>query len=413
VSGKDDVKQDLIAGFRDQKLANSVVPCPDKTPNLLVSKVTFHDNHVVERDTFGDFPRPEWDMERSADEQAPVCYVRGATMKVTVELNVLGTRSYEGSVSIHGSARVGDVDMEWSEDVTLTPGDPTVTITQIAASAALPDHVGCYDPVTVTWETRPPGKARSPAGTSQHVVYALLGAPATVHYWTCIDISCRWGHGATSEAALVDQVFRGFKTLRLTRKRDGMGLTYWRPGLAWANGRRCVAFSVWLLLRGVHGRGQCGSWAELLVTTFRVHGVAAKKKKILPRRDAPYNAGGFLVKNWRYVSPPATSPTAYTHTMYQDCTDEPGLPGQRNPNPPGSFGNHFVAEIFGKYYDPSYGGGPFADEMSWQRPSLDGLISGSFQIRNVGFNEAQGPIVRFIDFPMVGPEDDHELPEED
>lgn len=107
MSGKQEVKQDLIAGFRDQKLASSVVPCPDKVPNLLVSKVTFHDNYVVEKDTLGEFPKPEWDMDRTEDEQAPVCYRRGATVRMTVELIVLGTRSYTGSVSIHGSARIG------------------------------------------------------------------------------------------------------------------------------------------------------------------------------------------------------------------------------------------------------------------------------------------------------------------
>ncbi len=186
-----------------------------------------------------------------------------------------------------------------------------------------------------------------PAGSTQHVFYALLHVPIKVVYWTCIDISCRWGDGATTDAALVDQVFRGFKTRKLTRKRDNVGLSYWRPGLAWADMKKCVAVDTWLLLNGRHGRGQCGSWAELLVDTFGVHGVAAQKIAIMPKSDAPYSAGGFLVKYWRYLVPPATSPTAYTHTQYVNCIDEPGVAGQRNPNPPGAFSIHFIAKILG------------------------------------------------------------------
>ncbi len=396
MSGKEEVRRDLIAGFRDQKLASGIAPCPDKVPNLVVTRVTFHDNHVVECDTLGDFPKPEWDLDRAPEQQAPVCYVRGATVRLTVELHVLGTRSYEGSVTIQGSARFGEVELTWKQDVTLAPGEAKVTLSQVAASAPLPDHVGCYDPVVIIWEARAPGKARIPTGETQHVFYALLGAPIAICYWTCVDISCRWGHGATAESALVEQVFNAFRTRKLTRKRDGVGLTYWRPGLAWADSTRCVAVSCWLLLNGRHGRGQCGSWAELLVTTYGVHGVAAKKQVVLPRTEAPFFGGGIAVKRWRYITPPATSKTAYTHNLGGDCVDEPGVPGQRNPNPPGAFMLHFIAKVAGQYYDPSYGAGPFPDELSWQRASIDGLVAGAPQLHNVGFAEAETGYVVFV-----------------
>lgn len=50
------------------------------------------------------------------------------------------------------------------------------------------------------------------------------------------------------------------------------------------------------------------------------------------------------------------------------------MPGQGNPNPPGGFFNHFIVKYDGKYYDPSYGGGPFDTQNDWENASLDGFF---------------------------------------
>lgn len=422
MSTKQAVKQDLLAGFRDQKLASSVVPCPEHMPSLELSKITFHGNYVVEKDTLGPFVKPEWQAWKLADEQAPVCYLRGATVSMTVELAVLGTRSYAGTVSLRGSARIGDKHVEWTQDVTLKPGDETTKLERVAGKPALPDRVGCYDPVTIVWEARVPGKAWAPVGVSQHVFYALLAAPNTEVYWTCIDISCRWGAGATSQTDLVDLVFSAFKTRKLTRKRDGVGLSYWRRGWPWADPalpgypRRCVAVNTWGLLHGRHGRGQCGAWAEFLIDTCRVHGVPATKFIIQP----PYGGSTelrqvdtLLVKNWRFTVPPDTSPSHLTHHLFKNCVDEPGVPGQRNPNPPGMFMLHFIARIFGKYYDPSYGSGPFVDEHSWEAASLDGLASMSVRPALAGFVGSPASRLVFREVPMAPPSCNTHVPEDD
>ena len=52
----------------------------------------------------------------------------------------------------------------------------------------------------------------------------------------------------------------------------------------------------------------------------------------------------------------------------------PGIAGQRNANPPPAFFNHFIVSYGGKYYDPSYGGGPIDDQEKWEDGAIDGLF---------------------------------------
>ncbi len=72
----------------------------------------------------------------------------------------------------------------------------------------------------------------------------------------------------------------------------------------------------------------------------------------------------------------AYAPEGY---VYQDDVNVwplEGAPGQDSPSPPPDFPNHYILRIDGKYYDPSYGNGPFDDHESWEAASLaaDGTI---------------------------------------
>jgi hypothetical protein len=63
------------------------------------------------------------------------------------------------------------------------------------------------------------------------------------------------------------------------------------------------------------------------------------------------------------------------------CNDLLGIPGQDNPNPASWFGCHFIVKINLKYYDPSYGAGPFTGtqeeaNQAWEQ----GAIAGYFGI---------------------------------
>ena len=69
---------------------------------------------------------------------------------------------------------------------------------------------------------------------------------------------------------------------------------------------------------------------------------------------------------------PGTAP--YVYVWHNDVTDQNGASGQGNPNPPGGFGNHFIVQYGGKYYDPSYGNGPYNTQAGWENASLDGFF---------------------------------------
>jgi len=121
--------------------------------------------------------------------------------------------------------------------------------------------------------------------------------------------------------------------------------------------------------------------AQSALDWLAAHGVAASKIGI--NVVAPDAA--FLVKHWRYVTPPPTSPTALTHRLVMPAPATPapgtvihsagmGVPGQGNPNPPPAFENHFIIKYGGRYYDPSYGAGPVADQHAWEAASIDGVL---------------------------------------
>jgi hypothetical protein len=56
-------------------------------------------------------------------------------------------------------------------------------------------------------------------------------------------------------------------------------------------------------------------------------------------------------------------------------SDVTGVDAQGNINPRSNFDDHVLYEIENKYYDPSYGTGPFSDKSAWVTSSLSGYGS--------------------------------------
>ncbi|MEP7120901.1 MAG: hypothetical protein ABJE95_08330 [Byssovorax sp.] len=345
-----------------------------------VVQIDFTANQVIEKDTLGDFPSPEWMSLRADADQSPICYVRGASVPLAVVLRVLRAPTGTESVVLRGHATVGAATLEWTCTVSVSPGSVNVSTPSMTSSAPLPNVVACYDPLTITWEANAAGTGWIGAGTTTHLVYTVLGAPVGTLYWTLVDLSCRAAQGASTEASVVTRSFVPFTTRALTRKRDGVGLTYWSPNTTTCTNTR-------LLLASPDGSGQCGSWAELLVDMYKLHGITSADKVVVVVTVAAWTSStqGFLVKNWQWNA--ATQPAPWTHRMGTDVVNQPGIPGQRNPEPPPAFFNHFVVTHGGQLYDPSYGGGPFADQATWETGALDGLFAGPL----AGFQKSANP----------------------
>lgn len=353
-------------------------PCPLSMihAELVVEEITFLDNHVVEQDTLGDFPSPEWVRGRSVSTNSPVCYTRNKPVKVDVKFKVVRGPSASEVVTIQGEARAGSVNMLFSGSVNVSPSDSYVTLSSVSASNNLPNEVDCLDMFDIKWKYNPANTSLVSAGNSSHLIYVTFDDPSgTPPYWTLLDISCRAAAGEATEAGLVSKAYAPFQGRALNRKRDGRGLTYWNPDTTTCTNTR-------ELLAHADGSGQCGSWSELLIDMFKCHGITSAAK-IYIGKSIPAGTIGFLVKDWNFIGS-GTGAAPWTHIMGSECVDLPGVPGQRNPNPPGGFFNHFIVLHDGQLYDPSYGSAPVSTKLIWE----NGAIDGCFKSGRAGFQKA-------------------------
>jgi hypothetical protein len=336
---------------------------------LSLKEVTFSGNHKIDQDTHGEFQPPEWLAGRA--KQWPVCYTRTKKVKLKAKFEVMAPPTATETVKIKGVAKLGTATLEWTTSVSVAPSAKEVTTPELTSSAALPNHVACYDLAQIQWEAEPAGDHVYLAGASENVMYVTLGDPSgTPAYWTLLDISCRAAHGATSAAKLIQEAFEPFTGRALTRKYDGRGLTYWVPG----NTR---ATNTALLLARGDGGGQCGSWAHFLIDMYQCHGESAMKVMVVVTLQHHLNeTAGFLVKNWSFKGK-GSYPPPMSHEMGTECVSLPGVAGQRNPDPPPAFYNHFIVVALAKIYDPSYGSAPVSKTLDWENASIDGLYAGS------------------------------------
>ncbi len=356
---------------------------------LSLKELTFSGNHPIDQDTTGPFTAPEWVSSRS--KQWPVCYTRTKNVKLKATFEVMAPPTATETVKVKGVAQLGSATLEWTDSVSVSPGSAEVSTGELTSSAPLPNEVACYDLATIQWEAEPPGERAYLAGASANVMYVTLGDPAgTPAYWTLLDISCRAAQGATSVAQLIPRAYVPFTSRTLTRIRDGKGLTYWNPTSTRATNTQ-------LLLASGDGSGQCGSWSEFLIDMYKVHGESATK--ILVVKSVPdweTSTAGFLVKNWTFEGK-GSHPAPFTHDMYTECKKHPGIPGQRNPNPPPAFYNHFIVLALNQFYDPSYGGGPIATQEDWEVGAIDGLYAES----RCGYPKSANATTRLVKFYRI------------
>jgi hypothetical protein len=349
--------------------------CVLKIKELTFSGAGFH---KVENDTLGDFPTPEW-LDGRAD-QSPVSYARNTKLTISTKFAVTTAACRGGeSVQLRGKVTFGSVSMELTGSTTVNPGDTEVPGT-LTSDKAFPDEVGIFESSDITWETNRCDCGWTSAGTSRNVVYVTLSPPAggVTNYWTLLDVSCRAAAGAKTENALVHKSYVPFKAATgdgngIKRKRDGKELTYWFFGR-----KSPAVFDTHALLAETSCSGRCGSWASLLVDMHKVHGVTssavfgvvptANVRGLLPGCNFMVQVGTF--------SGAGSKPVPFTHEAPAEYVKGTGLAGLGKTNPQPVFPDHALVKYGGKVYDPSYGGGPVADLLTWERAGIAGLCAG-------------------------------------
>jgi len=338
---------------------------------VAIKELAFTGNNVIEKDTTGNFVPPEWVDGRAQTDQAPVAYARNRRISFNAKFRVTTAACRSGeSVAVRGTATFGSASLEWTGTVTVNPGDAEVAVS-LTSNNPLPNEVGIFESSDISWQMNPCGQGWGGAGTSRNVIYVTLGNPSgTPNYWTLLDLSCRAAAGETTAAGVITKAFDSLRSRAINRKRDGHDLTYWNPQNA------CTSTNTAQLLAAANGAGQCGSWAEFLIDMYKVHGITNGDKILIVRTQAAWaaNSEGFLVKHWVFDHPPASSASSYTHWVPSQCRPGAHLPGQRNSAPPPAFYNHFIVRADGKFWDPSYGAGPFTDHLSWENAAIDGLF---------------------------------------
>jgi hypothetical protein len=400
---------DANNNFGTNPVGGTTTPCSTRPPivhaAVFIKEITFAANHIVEKDTYGYFPRPEWSDTRSAADQSPVCYTRNRPVQLTPTFHVTRQPTQTDQVELRAVAVWRDVIMNFHGSVSVSPGDQTVTAAQMTSDVSLPNYVDCVDPFELGWGMNPAGMGWNSAGTSDNLLYVVLADPANGRpaYWTLLDVSCRAASLQTTDTGVIAAVYAPLRALwQIKRKRDGATLTYWGTNPYSLTG----AMSTYMLLNAANASGQCGSWANFLLDMYQVHGITRGRKIALARSAAFWQGNGtvgFLVKHWQFNTPPPSSPNDWTHVLYTECVITQKAPGQNNASPPEYFTNHYIVWIDGQYWDPSYGAGPFPAQGDWENASIDGLVNIVVNPRLAGFDKSlpPNPATNLLDFVSI------------
>jgi hypothetical protein len=362
---------------------------------LRIQEVKFSSNHVVEKDTLGNFSSPEWKHGRSTTDNSPICYTRDTQIKLTAKFKVTRKPCSVDSVTIEGKARIGKNNILFKGKINVKPADTEVSVS-LSGSSKLPNRVDCVDLFKIGWAYNPASTGSLIAGTSANILYVVLADPVgTPAYWTLLDISCRAASKQTTEGKVVSKSYKPFSGRALTRKRDNKGLTYWNP-------KTTTCTNTQQLLASADGSGQCGSWSEFLIDMFKCHGINSASKVLVVHTLAAHavSSSGFLVKNWRFTGA-GSKPAPWPYVMHVDCVSVAGVAGQRNPNPPPAFFNHFVVKYGGEFYDPSYGSSPVANQLKWENASIDGLFKKTAPKNLVGYKKTDHSKVEILYFKVL------------
>jgi hypothetical protein len=346
---------------------------------------------------------PQWldanydgDVEDPSDHDYPVAYLRNTSVSLSnVKFYVQPSGLNATNVPVRGFGPDGLV---FTGTGNLSGNFLTVS-GSLPSSAPLPNTVRYYASFAVDWEVALDGVTFYPAGTSSNRLYVTYAAPLGDRLESYFHIGTQAASGTSAEQDVIDAIWAEFADCEVYNA-HGERLAYYRDVLCAAD---CVYYSASTLV--YYTTSQCGGWADLMIQCLRTQGLGgALFVTIEPRGyptlpldcdSPPYSAAGFLVKNYSFLPGFPTPCPAYPYGFndpcdYYDpwpqptCIDAPGLPGQDNPNPASWFARHFIVKINLKYYDPSYGAGPFTGTQEQANQAWEqGAIAGYFGVAQV------------------------------
>jgi len=345
------------------------------------------------------YETPHWldqnldgDAEDPGDHKYPVAYIRNTYVGISgLEFDVVPASLELEDVPVVGTGPDG---LLWEGTGTVSSGELVVTGT-LTSDSPLPNTVVFYDTLDIDWQVALDGASFHPAGTSRNPVYVTYADPMGDRLESYFYISTHAAHGKDEEQIVIDAIWDEFADLYVVNVRAER-LGYYRDILCAMD---CTYYTAKKLVYYTYS--QCGGWADLMIQCIRTQGiggaqfimVAPRSAPTLPLdcRYSPAPAAGFLVKNYQFVSGEPGPCPSYPYRFNDPCDvyygqwppadvlvlDLDGIPGQHESNPASWFACHFIVKINLKYYDPSYGAGPFTgttDEatMAWELGAMFG-----------------------------------------
>lgn len=316
---------------------------------------------------------------KTAKSQSPICFTRKKKIKLSAEFEVTEKATDDETVSIKANLGFGEV----KADISVAAGADKASMALTESTAALPDkvdHIAAWD---ITWTHVLEDNANwVDAGTSTSPLYVVLGDPQKPIYFTLLDVSCESAKGKSSPDEVVTESFKPYADARGTgkgfvRKGDGLSMSYYNKGSATGSGSDMQTTDG--LLSNAEATGRCGGWATLLRHMWAMHDITLTGRRWYIRADQKSLMNTnlrFLVKNCTFSAKGSAPTEAYTHNgtrAKNEVTKLEGLPGHGQNNPQFDFGDHVVVKYGGKYYDPSYGVGPYDTDDAYLSAALDGL----------------------------------------
>lgn len=329
----------------------------------------------------------------------PFCYTRNVPMQVTTTFRCFRP-SAEGTghaidvalgpdpipnVTIRGTATGGMPPVEYLFETTqsIVGAEFTATMSAVPALPNQIDYIDLQNDFLWGWRVGE-GLFRYAGDTWGLWGYVTLAAPSGTCHETSLYHTCTIAKGRTDPNDAATAIWAIF-----TSPGDGVSKAPYREDetLAWVGGE---GLEYWRTdnpkqdLKGLllFTDGSCVAWADFLVNCLGVHGIVATSVEIIADDavNPPPRLGwvaGFLVKRWTFTGGGTSGNPNWPYIYPTEVTDETGVPGQNNPNPPGGFYNHFITRRGTDLLDPSYGAGPYANNnlLQWKTDSIDGYIA--------------------------------------
>ncbi len=360
--------------------------------------VTFENNATIKSDDGSKvYQKPHWDNQRG-DDQYPVCYWVGKKLKASAVLKLAPSTTVPSPLKDKIKVKGKCVEFECElPEKTAKLKDDGVEYPATDADKAF-DIITIYDALTIKWSVKIGDQDWTEVGTSENTVYVTYKQPVTIPvFHTIVYLGCVNNDGKdnkVSEESIVSGIYEVFNSKDVGDV-DGDPLKYWGPGT-----HEPDQFHTWGILK--NKTGSCGGWANFFVDIIQAQGISgagstANAYVAITSRPDQKITGGMRnrIKNSirTYLPPPDTGYTikddylffikgwklnrADTFAIFQSYS-----PGQNNPIPPPVFKDHAIVKFNGKYYDPSYGTGPYSSPVDWENNSIDGF--GSIVVNSAG-----------------------------